>query len=212
MKTFKSGLSLAVLSLLFFACGNAEIETKEVEKEAKAEVCSFEYNNSTTVNWTAFKLTEKVGVNGAFDSVVVENTKSAASIEEALTGATFSIYTVSSNSNDSLRDWKIANHFFGTMTETESITGSIKSLKDGTGEVELTMNGVSINVPTTYTINEGNEIFIKATVDVPTWNAQSALDELGEVCAEKHTGPDGKNVLWPDVEVKVFVGFTKECK
>ena len=35
--------------------------------------------------------------------------------------------------------------------------------------------------------------------------AQSSLDALNEVCLEQHTGPDGKNILWPNVDITVIV-------
>ena len=204
----------ATLLLFLFSCGNTEETSKEVEtiNETKTEACTFEYNGSSVVNWTGFKLSEKVGVNGTFDSVVVTKTNLSESVEEMMTGAEFQIQTSTVNSNDSLRDWKLANNFFAVMNETESISGSIISLENGSGEVSLTLNGVTIKTPVIYSVKDDSEVMLEATLNVPDWEAQSALDSLSEVCAEKHTGPDGVNKLWPDVKVKVFVGFNKVCK
>lgn len=201
-----------ISALALFSCGNQTEEVMDnVQTKEEATTCIYSYSNSTEVNWTAFKLSEKVGVSGTFDSVVVSNINEKETIEEMLKGATFSIYTSTVNSNDSLRDWKIANHFFGVMDSTVAISGSVKSLENGQGEVNVMMNGLSVDVPVTYSLKEESaEVMIETTINVPDWS-QPALDKLNEVCSEKHTGPDGVNKLWPDVEVKVFVGFDKIC-
>ena len=49
------------------------------------------------------------------------------------------------------------------------------------------------------------EIYLKTSIDVLNWGAQSSLDALNEVCLEQHTGPDGQNVLWPNVDITVIV-------
>ena len=49
------------------------------------------------------------------------------------------------------------------------------------------------------------EIYIKTSIDVLNWEAKSSLDALNQVCLEQHTGPDGKNVLWPNVDITVIV-------
>lgn len=208
----KQILNIALAACIFFSCGNPEESNTTPSQEAQIETtCEYSYNESNTVNWTAFKLTEKIGVNGTFDLVVITNTNAGESVEKMLTGANFEIYTNTVNSKDSLRDWKLANKFFNTMSEGQIISGSILSLANGTGEVALTMNDSTINTPVTYTIKDDSEIMLKSTLEIPTWGAQSALDSLSEVCAAKHTGPDGINKLWPDVEVNVFVGFDKKC-
>ena len=49
------------------------------------------------------------------------------------------------------------------------------------------------------------EIYIKTSIDVLNWGAKSSLDALNQVCLEQHTGPDGENVLWPNVDISVIV-------
>ncbi len=51
---------------------------------------------------------------------------------------------------------------------------------------------------------ETQELIIKTSIDVLEWGAQNALNALNEVCSERHTGPDGVNKLWPDVDITVI--------
>lgn len=206
-------LSLVSIPFILFSCGEKET-TQAPEQETVNEVkqCEFTYDASTTlVNWTAFKLSEKVGVNGSFDSVVVTNTKVGQTVEEVLSGATFEIFTSTVNSKDSIRDWKLANKFFGMMNAPEKIYGTITELHNGSGLVSLTMNGKSVKTEVKYTVKEDNKFMLTTTINVPDWDAQMALDSLGNVCAAKHTGEDGIKKLWPDVEVKVFTDLIKTC-
>ena len=210
----KNLIYIALTSTLLFSCGNTKETTPEntTTDEQVSEVCTINYAGKSTVNWTAFKLSEKVGVNGTFDSVVVNNTIAAETAEAMLTGAQFEIYTSTVNSNDSVRDWKLSNQFFNVMNAPEKLTGSVIKLENGTGEVALTMNGVTINTPVSYSVKDDAELMLETTINVPDWEAQVALDSLNHVCSEKHTGEDGVNKLWPDVDVKVFIEFSKECK
>ncbi|MFP5471311.1 MAG: YceI family protein [Bacteroidia bacterium] len=212
MKTIKLS-AIAMLSVAMMACSNEEkTEQTPVVEEVKKEACTYAYDASTTsVNWTAYKLSSKDAVKGKFDSVVVENVTVSEIAEDVLVGANFIISTSSLNSGDAERDPKIINSFFNVMKETSVITGNILEAKNGDAKIRLTMNNVSLEIPAKYEVIE-NELKLKTTLNIPDWGAQNALDALNKVCSVRHTGPDGVNKLWPNVEVVVSTTLKKECK
>ncbi len=165
--------------------------------------------NEVSVKWTAFKHMTKAQVGGKFDSVSVFGFKESKIIEEALSEVTFKIPINSTNTGDKVRDYKIVNSFFNTLLNTEFITGSINSIdKNGTGLLTLKMNEMEIQKNFSWELdNSTRDFFLKTSIDVLNWNAKSALDALNDVCLEQHTGPDGTNKLWPNVDIVVFASL-----
>lgn len=212
-------LLLPLLAFGLAACGGAPEEKKENTSggEMNAAVCNYTLTaDSAEVYWEAYKLTDKVAVGGQFmDFDYSPGASNATNIPEMLNGSTIAIQTKSINSGDAVRDPKIIEFFFGVMKIGDNIGGEIKNAKGdattGTADVMLTMNDVSQDVPFKYEVQDG-EIKLYAEIDVNNWNGQAALAKLNEKCEAKHTGPDGKNVLWPDVAVKFFVPIASDCK
>lgn len=207
-------LIFAMSGLILAACGGEENteETPAVEDEVVEQACTYSYDPEETVlTWTAFKLTEKIGVNGTFNQINVTANDGAADMFEVLTGADFTIPVSSLNSQDEVRDPKIKNSFFGVMTETLDITGTIASLSANSGTVEITMNGVSKSYDGEVTV-DGEEITFQTTIDILDFDGQEAIDSLGVVCEEKHTGEDGVNKLWSDVDIAVKTTLVKTCE
>lgn len=189
-----------------------EETTDEVGKDSPA-VSSSTYSidpSTVEVKWTAFKLAEKVGVNGKFTEFALSgHTDNAVSITEMMTGTAITIAVASTNTDDEARDGKIVASFFGTMLNTENIVATITSMngeEEGTAMVEITMN----DTPFTQEMNwlyrsDLGAFIIKGSINVPDWNAQSALDALNVVCEEKHKGTGDEAITWPDVEVSANV-------
>ena len=139
--------------------------------------------------------------------------KSSAIIFGAAATAQFDIYAASVNSNNPERDMKISNSFFGTMANTESISGKVVSLNDdGSGAILLTMNGVEKEITLEWKETSENRLKLSTAINVNDWNAKPSLDSLNGVCTAVHTGKDGVSVLWPDVEIEVFADFTTDCE
>lgn len=207
-------LALMFGGLLLAACGGEEDNTDKetVVEDPVEETCTYSYDEGTTVlTWTAFKLTEKVGVNGTFDEINVTANDGAADMFEVLSGATFNIPISSLNSQDDVRDPKIKKSFFGVMNETDAINGKVTAIDANGGTVEITMNGVSKSYDGDITV-EGEDITLVTTIDILDFNGQEAVDSLGVVCEEKHTGDDGVNKLWTDVDIAVKTTLVKDCK
>lgn len=196
---------------MMFACGGGSEEVSEEINETVEEVCTYKYDETSTIfTWTAFKLTEKVGVDGSFDEINVIANESE-DMFGVLTGATFEIPVVSVNSQDPVRDPKIRDAFFGTMTETEAITGEVVSIDESTAKLKITMNGVTVEYTGEVSV-DAETITMKTTIDILDFGGQPSLDEIGIACEEKHTGEDGVNKFWSDVNIAVQTKLIKECK
>ncbi|UKN00137.1 YceI family protein [Paracrocinitomix mangrovi] len=209
MKTRK----LLVLGLIpaMIACGGGEEGTEETQEEVAEETCTYSYDeNSTVLTWTAFKLSEKVGVDGTFDQINVTASESE-DMFGVLSGATFEIPVSSINSQDAVRDGKIKNSFFGNMAESEMLSGTINSIDANKASVNIVMNGKGVDYDGEVSV-DGETITMKTTIDILDFEGQVAIDSLGVVCEEKHTGPDGVNKLWSDVNIAVKTTLKKECK
>jgi len=210
----KKNFAFFALSALFLtACGGGEEQTDETvtTDEPVVENCTYSYNpDETILTWTAFKLTEKVAVSGTFDRINVVANDGASDALSVLVGATFNISVSSLNSQDEVRDPKIKNSFFGIMSETEELTGSIVSLTETSGVASIRMNGITKEC-NGEVVMDGEAITFLTTINLLDFDGQTAMDSLGVVCEAKHTGPDGVNKLWTDVEIAVKTILTKTC-
>lgn len=213
--------------LLFVACGEAEtVEnlddignelSKKLADDSNViakDTCLLTLDEkSVVVNWTAFKLSDKVGVGGTFDTVIVSGVTNNQTMAGAAATAQFDILTGSVNSNNTERDYKISDSFFGTMVNTATISGKVVSLNDdGSGSISLTMNGVEKEIALDWKATSENRLKLSTAIDVNDWNAKPSLDSLNGVCTAVHTGKDGVSVLWPDVEIEVFADFKSNCE
>ena len=201
-------------TVLLTACGGGEEnsdETADESNESAEAACTYSYDEGTTVlTWTAFKLTERVGVNGTFDEINVTANDGAEDMYEVLSGATFEIPVATVNSQDPVRDPKIRDFFFGNMAETSNISGSMVSMSASGGTVSITMNGVAVEYDGEVKTEDETITFL-TTINITDFQAQTALDSLGEACAEKHTGEDGVRKFWTDVDIAVKTTLKKDC-
>lgn len=195
-------LLLAITLSVFVSCKEEKKETTTTEdvKTTKLFVVKPE---ATSVKWTAYKTTDKVGVNGEFTTVKFDN-KSGATPEEALNNLSFSIPVSSLFTNDATntRDAKIKNSFFGSMIDTDLISGTLK-YKDSKYVASLTMNGVTHDLPLEVGIEDERRVTLKGTMDLNNWNAIEALNALNKVCFDLHKGADGVSKTWEDVAIQI---------
>ena len=188
------GIVIAILLVVFLA-RNCFSKTDEVYKIQVAE---------TEVTWTAYKTSDKIPVTGKFEKIIIENSKEASTIIDAVDNSNFKIPVNSINSTDEIRDGKILKSFFGAMLNTSELSGSIEIGADNQGVVKLKMNGITKDIPIMYDLNE-NLMIIEGTMDINTWGAQAALELLNAACEDLHTGPDGKTVTWSDVKISAKI-------
>lgn len=217
---------LSLFAFVLFAaaltsCGAKKEEKKDeaeaTQAEATAQTCTYTYDKAgTMVTWTAYKFTDKTGVSGKFDQFDVAGNTTGDSPKAILENLAFEIPVQSVNSNEADRDAKIKAQFFGTMIETEMLSGKIASItgddSKGTLTFDLNMNGQTKQIQGDYTIDETGLVKIKAEMDVLDWGAGDALAALNKVCEELHKGSDGVSKLWPNVTLSIQSQLKKECK
>ena len=191
-----------ILSLFVIAFVSLQlISCKKEVKKADAIVYTIE-PKTTTINWTAYKKTEKVPVKGVFKTVTVSNTKASENSIDAVNGLEFSIPVNSLDTKDESRDAKLLKSFFGVMKDTEFLKGKINLGKDGKGDVDLTMNGITAKLPITYIIS-GQLAEINATLNLDNWKAELAIKALNKACNDKHKGEDGISKTWNEVNIHI---------
>ena len=196
---------------LFISCSSESPKDGalvSVKKIPEITVNDYIYTlGDVTIKWTAFKHSAKAQVGGKFKSAEVKGFTESTNLSTAISGVTFKIPVASTSTNDKVRDYKIVNSFFNTMVDTDSISGRILSIDDnGSGKLVINMNGQEVEKQYKWEMDKtSKEIYLKTSINVLNWGAQSSLDALNEVCLEQHTGPDGKNVLWPNVDITVIV-------
>lgn len=205
----KISLLLIALTLGITSCKNEKKETKTETTETIVAEKFVIKPEATSVKWTAYKTTEKIGVGGEFTTVNFEE-KSGATPQEALNGLSFSIPISSLFTNDATntRDAKIKTSFFGAMLDTELLKGSIKYVNDSY-IASITMNGVTSNLPLDIKITEGRRVTLTGTMNLKDWNALDALASLNKVCFDLHKGADGVSKTWEDVAIEVATFLRK---
>jgi len=202
---------LVTASFLFFSCSIEDPKDGalvSVKKTPEIIVNDYIYTlGEVTIKWTAFKHSAKAQVGGKFKSAEVKGFTESTNLSTAISGLTFKIPVASTSTNDEVRDYKIVNSFFNTMVDTDSISGRILSIyENGSGNLVINMNGQEVEKQYKWEMDHtSKEIYLKTSIDVLNWGAKPSLDALNEVCLEQHTGPDGKNVLWPNVDITVIV-------
>lgn len=185
----------------------AKKETETTKEEVTVTKKAFVLQDATnTVNWVAYKTTDKVPVKGQFQKVNITTGGEADTAKEAINNAEFSIPVSSIFTQDSSRDFKIRKFFFGVMDKTELLSGKLVLENDSIGYADLTMNSVTKKLPFKYTLN-GKEFSLNATMNISDWQAQSALDSLNTACNDLHKGADGVSKTWDDVALNITSVF-----
>lgn len=185
------------------SCGSDKKEEKKKQKSDAAFVLSEAKNK---VEWTAYKFTEKTPVGGQFRKINITAGGEGSTAKEAISNAEFSIPISSVFTKNSDRDYKIKKFFFGIMKDPELLKGKFVIETDSSGQLQVTMNGITNNLPFTYTL-EGKKFGMTTKMDVVNWNAQSSIDSLNAVCNDLHKGLDGVSKLWSEVAINATIDF-----
>jgi hypothetical protein len=183
-----------------------ENKTEEIETTKKSSLPFAVVNAKNEINFTAYKTTEKLGVGGQFNKVDVLSGGEGNNVKEAINNTEFSIPVSSLFTKDTSRDYKIKKFFFGMMDNTKLLSGKLMLTDDANGIAEIKMNGISQNVPFTYTIVD-KAFNMKAVIDINNWNASAALASLNTVCLDLHRGADGVSKTWSEVALNITSTF-----
>ncbi|MFT7330414.1 MAG: hypothetical protein ACI848_000479 [Roseivirga sp.] len=199
MKKITLITALALLSITTISCKT------DIKKEGNSSTeKSYSVEPRTTkISFTAYKTTEKIGVEGQFTKVNFNNIKKSITPREALNGTEFSIPISSLFTNNEDRDSKIMKLFFGVMDNTELLSGNIELTSDTEGIATIKMNNITKSFPVKYTLN-GKMASFTGVLNVEDWNAQAALESLNIACFDLHKGADGISKTWSEVKIDII--------
>jgi hypothetical protein len=208
----KAILPLFIALFALASCQNAGTESESTS----GENCTYSFNNEATqLKWTAFKFTDKVAVGGTFKNIYVRNTKTADTPLDVIRELKFSIPINGIDTQNEDRDSKIQNFFFGTLANTEALTGEVRSIEgdDISGKATITvyMNDMAQDVEMMYVFVD-DQFTLNGKIDVKTWNAQSGIDSLNTICYDLHTGTDGVSMLWSEVDLEIVAKVNIKCE
>ncbi len=151
-----------------------------------------------TLTWTAFKTPKKVGVKGTFDAIALSTPANAQTIESFLMATSVTIDTAKVNSKHVERDAKLAHAFFGLMKPT--ITAHVKAISAKTLTVAITMNGITREVPMSYSY-DGKKVSAQGAIELADFDAMGALSSINNACFDLHEGK-----TWSDVTIAFELG------
>lgn len=193
------------LSVQFTACKSEKKKESATKKEMKVYPFSLK-TAKNSIDWIAYKTTDKLPVKGKFKKVTITKNGEGNTAKEAINSAEFSIPVSSIFTADVSRDFKLKKFFFGVMDNTALLSGALNISDDTNGVASITMNGVTADLPFTYTL-EGKEFKLTATMNLDNWNAQKAVDSLNVACKELHKAKDGISKTWNDVAINITTVF-----
>lgn len=159
----------------------------------------------SSVQWTAYKTTDKVPVKGTFKEIKILNmNEEGATAAASLQGLEFEIPVSSIFSNDTIRDAKLNTFFFAIMKNTLSLKGVFSVENESKGNLALTMNGITKDLPFSYEMSQ-DTILIDTKMDLNNWQTENALETLHQACLELHTGADGVSKTWDEVAISAKI-------
>ena len=209
--------STTVMLMFLTSCGgDQEKEAIAEDKSEKTiENCIYSYNPAKTeLNWTAYKFLNKTGVGGSFRTVNVDGLSSSADPKALIASLSFSIPVSSTETNDPSRNGKIIDFFFGSLANTQNLTGKVVELADdGTATLSIIMNDIEKEVQGQYILDKGVFSF-QTEINVEEWNASAGIENLNEECKDLHTdvqNGDTESKLWSDVAISFKTELTRAC-
>jgi polyisoprenoid-binding protein YceI len=202
----KKIIVLALTLSVFATSCKKDPKTEVPVEEVKTETSGLQIiSDSTKVNWTAFKTTEKTPVGGSFQSIELKDVKVGETPEAVLESASFSIPVSSLFTNNPDRDSKLKTIFFGALKNTEMIGGTL-NFREEKCYMTLTINDVTKQIVAEYTFE--NKLFtLNSTINLDEFNAEEAVALLNTACFDLHKGKDGISKTWNLVDIKGTVLF-----
>lgn len=212
----KNLIPIFLICFLITSCNNSE-NTKDDKLVAEAPYdCMYSLNTEETkFQWTAFKTTAKIGVNGSFDKIQIKNSQTSNNIANVIIETKFSINLNTVNSGNPERDEKLKTYFFGSLENTDIFSGMVEECegdnKSGNLLVKLNINNIDKQVQMKYSVSD-ETLKLNGTLDLLDWNANTAVESINNACLDLHKGADGISKTWSDMEISIEVPITKDCK
>lgn len=200
-------LIVCFLTFLFVSCKKEQKkETKKEQIPAKKTTQFSLKTAKNSINFIAYKATEKIPVAGKLKKIELINNYEGNTIKEAIDKAEFKIPISSLETADSGRNFTIRKFFFGAMENTLSITGKLILQDDNKGIAKITMNNITQEIPFDYVLNK-NTFSVKTTINIEKWNTQKAINSLNKACKALHKGSDGISKTWSEVAIEINTTF-----
>ncbi len=197
-------LLCSLLTLVGVFCGSIS---------ASAANCTYELQkNSVVVGWTAFKTTQKTGVNGSFKTVVVAGKTEAKSLSDLIKGLTVSVDKASVDTGNPARDKTLSDFFFSKLGN--NISGKVKDLseKDHSFHLALDFNGQKKDIAMKYDSKMEENFAATGSLDITQFGGTEALSSLNAKCLDLHKGADGISKTWPEVVLNLTATIKKICQ
>lgn len=174
---------------------------------------------SVQVVWTAFKTTQKIGVNGNFNALKVDapaqGTGTLRQLLNALKAEIRLEGAASLSTGNPGRDQTLFDHFFKYLKGPIQIQGRIHGAKGneegGDLKLRLSLNGKSKSIPMTWSRTPEGGVIAKGALDVLDFGLKTAFDDLHKTCEALHTGPDGVSKTWSEVALQIQAKLIPGC-
>ena len=173
---------------------------------------------AVTVEWTAFKTTDKLPVVGTFKTIEVKGLESAKDLKKLVQSWKASIDVSSLETQNPGRNLTLLQSFFKKLKKQE-ITGKVKKFKgheQGSFDLALTFGGVTKSIPMEFIFEIEKEtrkhkMVAMGEMRISDFKAGDALNILNTACVDLHKGSDGKSKTWDDVKLKISIPLEKDC-
>ncbi|WP_353661687.1 YceI family protein [Hydrogenimonas sp. SS33] len=156
------------------------------------------------ITWEAFKTPAKTGVQGTFGNVKLSAMPDK-SEKGLIEGAKAVIDTASIDSKNRGRDAKLVKAFF-QVQGVDRIEAVITRVRDGWVDLNITMNGITKEVPMKSETDE-REMEAKGWIDLGDFDMLPSLASLNKACYKKHAGK-----TWQDVALEFKLKTIKKCR
>ncbi|GMN11734.1 YceI family protein [Croceitalea sp. MTPC9] len=194
--------SLIVSILLICSCNTRKKEEKTMAAQLALQERFYAIDTTgISLQWTAYKFTDKMAVHGTFNDFSVDFQKNKKTIEDLLVKDKITIHTMSVNSGAEIRDAKLKTYFFEVF-KSDIIRGEILDAKNGKGVMNIELNTISREVDYTYS-QKGDTLFLKTAINLANWKGEEAINTLNRECYELHMGVDKVSKLWPNVVITI---------
>lgn len=163
-----------------------------------------------SIDWTAYKFSDKISVSGTFQEYTLNEKNSSGSIENILRGLHVAIPTESIITNNAIQDFKIKTYFFKVL-KTPTITGIIIDASQGRGDILLKMNNMSFKNPYSYSL-ENDVIILTTHLDLKNWKAEEAMAVLNHQWSGDYKEDELLLNVWPEIDVTIKIPVNKILK
>ncbi|MFC3847805.1 YceI family protein [Helicobacter baculiformis] len=160
--------------------------------------------NKLSMSFTAFKTPKKAGVEGTFDGVNYHFNKDTSSVARMLDKASATINVSHVNLHDELKSKNVKEAFFDLFKDKNLkviFRDVVAGENQGTLLASVRMNGKSVKVPMSYTI-ENNELVATGVLDILEFGLKDALQKLAKACEAQH-----EKLTWSQVKITFKAGL-----